>query len=345
MATGTDVVNAVIANTPILKANVPYATYATLQSTGGAIMQYEPFMNAFVDTLVNRILFQEVHNDVYTNPLALLFKGAEIPFGTDVQDSIANPAVATPYDSTALADILTPATPDVKTVYYRRNRQDKYKVTIYDEDLKGAFIGEGGFRRFSNMILNTLGSGDNIDEFRLMVGLLGKAADDGNIHTSTITGTTDEEKSTKLVKAARAKYMLFKFPSTAYNKYVDMAKAAGIADATPLTTWISEDRICIVIRADVAANTDVDVLAKAFNMNKADFLGRQVIVDSFGDGAVSSKMLAVVMDKTAIRAHDNLLKMAPTGYNAATLSRTYYLHHWETMAFSPFADAWAFIEQ
>ena len=162
MATAVDVVNAVIQTSSTLKDNIPLATNATLQGTGAAIMQYTPFMNEFINGLVNRILFQEARGAVYENPLRI-FKGVDVPFGTDVQDSIANPAVATPYDSSAMSDVLSPANPDVKTVYYRRNRQDKYKVTIYDAQLAGAFLNADAFGNFTNMILNTLTSGDNID--------------------------------------------------------------------------------------------------------------------------------------------------------------------------------------
>lgn len=346
MAKAIDVVNAVINTNTTLRDAVPLvANDAGLQTTGGAILAYTPFMNAFIDGLINRILFQEVHAEVYENPLRI-FKGAEVPFGTDVQDSISNPAIATPYDASALSDILTPAAPDVKVVYYRRNRQDKYKVTIYDEQLKGAFVSPEDFNRFVQMILNTLTSGDSIDEFTLMKSLLTNALNDSNIHTTALsTNLTAIEFANTLVKEARAKFLQFGFPSVNYNSYYDMATAAGVAGATPLKTWTTPDRISILMRADVAAQTDVDVLAKAFNMDKADFLGRQVIVDDFGSGDVASKTLAVICDKTAIRAHDNMFKMANTEYNAATLSRTYYLHHWETMAYSPFANAWAFIEQ
>lgn len=113
----------------------------------------------------------------------------------------------------------------------------------------------------------------------------------------------------------------------------------------PLTTWTSPDRISVLVRADVAAFTDVEVLAKAFNMSKADFLGRQVMVDSFGDTDDAAKTLAIIADNTFLRTHDNRFQMAETPYNASTLSRTYFLHHWETMACSPFANAWAFTEE
>lgn len=345
MATAIDIVNAVIETSSTLKDNIPLATNATLQATGGAIMQYTPFMNEFINGLVNRILFQEAHNMTYDNPLRI-FKGVDIPYGTDVQDSIANPAVATPYDSSAMSDVLSPASPDVKTVYYRRNRQDKYKVTVYDAVLAGAFTNADTFNNFVSMILNTLTSGDNIDEFKLMKGVVGQAINDGNINKTSLTPGTDHRAFAEtLVTDLRAKYLQFQFPSTKYNCYQKMAKAKGIENATPLTTWTSPDRISVLVRADVAAFTDVEVLAKAFNMSKADFLGRQVMVDSFGDTGDAAKTLAIIADNTFLRTHDNRFQMAETPYNASTLSRTYFLHHWETMACSPFANAWAFTEE
>lgn len=345
MATAIDIVNAVIETSSTLKENIPLATNATLQATGGAIMQYTPFMNEFINGLVNRILFQEAHNMTYDNPLRI-FKGVDIPYGTDVQDSIANPAVATPYDSSAMSDVLSPASPDVKTVYYRRNRQDKYKVTVYDAVLAGAFTNADTFNNFVSMILNTLTSGDNIDEFKLMKGVVGQAINDGNINKTSLTAGADHRAFAEtLVTDLRAKYLQFQFPSTKYNCYQKMAKAKGIENATPLTTWTSPDRISVLVRADVAAFTDVEVLAKAFNMSKADFLGHQVMVDSFGDTGDAAKTLAIIADNTFLRTHDNRFQMAETPYNASTLSRTYFLHHWETMACSPFANAWAFTEE
>ena len=345
MATAVDVVNAVINTSSTLKDNIPLATAATLQATGGAIMSFTPFMNEFINGLVNRILFQEMHSATYENPLRI-FKGVDIPFGTDVQDSIANPAIATPYDSSAMSDVLSVGNPDVKTVYYRRNRQDKYKVTIFDAQLAGAFTNADTFNNFISMILNTLTSGDNIDEFKLMKGLVGQAINDGNVNKTGIPMGADHEAFAKtLITDAKAKYLPFQFPSSAYNCYQKMATAAGVANATPLTTWTTPDRISVLIRADVAAYTDVEVLAKAFNMNKTEFMGRQVIVDSFGDTGDALKTLAVVADNTFLRTHDNRFQMAETPYNAATLSRTYFLHHWETMSCSPFANAWAFVEE
>lgn len=342
MATAQEIIDAVIVNTPELNGNVPLVRAASLQETGGAILNYQPYMNAFINTLVNRIMYQDVKNRVYENPLKI-FKGNNVPYGTDVQETIANPAVATAYDPSALNDILTPVSPDVKTVYYRRNRQDKYKTTVYDEQLKGAFLGEVNFGNFISMLRSTLISGDNIDEFNLMKGAAADAIDDGNVNTSVIdaTGTT-EEFAKDLVRAARTKFLQFQFASSAYNKYKAMATAAGVTTPTDLVTWSDPDKIAVIMRADIASIVDVDSLAAAFNMSKADFLGRQIIIDTFGSGTTSAKTGALICDMSTIRAWDNMYKMTNTEYNAAALCRSYYLHHWETIAFSPIANAWAF---
>ena len=195
------------------------------------------------------------------------------------------------------------------------------------------------------MVLNTLTSGDNIDEYELMRSLLTSALNDGNINKTDITNGNDlKAYAEDIIINARSKFLQFQFPSTAHNCYLKMATAQGVENPTALKTWTTPDRIAVIMRADIAALTDVDVLAKAFNMSKAEFLGRQVIVDNFGTGDIASKTLAVVCDETAIRTHDNMFKMANTEYNAATLSRKYYLHHWETMAYSPLANAHAFVE-
>ena len=65
-----------------------------------------------------------------------------------------------------------------------------------------------------------------------------------------------------------------KFPSTLYNAYSKMSGADK-----PVTTWTDESRIVLLINADVMAEIDVEVLAAAFNMDKADFLGRVIVVD------------------------------------------------------------------
>lgn len=342
--TANEVVDGVVNASPMLRdAAIPSAVSAGLQAAGAAILNYEAYANEFINVLVNRIAFTEAKRRAYNNPLKV-FKGESIPLGNQIQELIANPAVATAYDKTAMADYLTPANPDVKAVYYRQNRQDKYKVTVYDEGLKAAFVSADAFNSFLNMIMDTMNSGDNIDEYTIMRDMIGAAIDDGTIVTASVSGSTDEALSKALLLKARTMYLNFQFPSTSYNGYAAMAEAEEIEDATPLVTWTPPERFVILVRSDVAASVSVDVLAAAFNMDKADFIGRQIIVDSFGTGATSSKTLAVAADESFMKVRDTVYKLAASEYNAATLSRTWYLHHWGIYSLSPLANAVALVK-
>lgn len=334
--TANEMVDGIVNSNPVLKnADIPSAVSAGLQAAGNAILAYDTYMNEFITSLVNRIAFTEARNRVFNNPLRV-FKGDAIPYGNVVQELIANPAVATAYDKTAMADVLSPATPDVKALYYRQNRQAKYKVTVYDEGLRGAFVSADAFNSFVSMILDTMTSGDNIDEYTIMRDMVTTAINDGTVITDSVSG---DDIGKSLLKKARALFMQFQFPSSNYNGYMAMAEYAGIDDATPLVTWTDPSRIVIFIRADVAAEVSVDVLAAAFNMDKADFIGRQIVVDTFGTTGEAANTLAVVADEAFIKAHDTVYKMAAAPYNAATMSHTWFLHHWGVYSLSPLANA------
>ena len=82
------------------------------------------------------------------------------------------------------------------------------------------------------------------------------------------------------------------------------------------------------------AEIDVEVLALAFNMDKADFLGRVIVVDDFGD----EKILGCLCDEAFLQIYNNQFRFDEF-YNARTMSWNFYLHAWDTFAISPFANA------
>jgi len=82
----------------------------------------------------------------------------------------------------------------------------------------------------------------------------------------------------------------------------------------------------------------VDVLARAFNMDKADFLGHVTVIEGFA----SSGLEAVLIDKDFYMVYDNLLKME-TIRNPKGLYWNYFYHVWQTLSVSRFANAVAFV--
>ena len=47
-----------------------------------------------------------------------------------------------------------------------------------------------------------------------------------------------------------------KFPSTQYNSYSKFSGAKGT-----ITTWTNENRVVVIVKADVMEEVDVDVIA------------------------------------------------------------------------------------
>ena len=291
---------------------------------------YQPMLNEFVTTLINRIALTIVRNKSYNNPLAIFKKGS-IPLGTDIQDIFTNPATAEQYEfsNTAMAKLLTITDPDTHVAYYRRNRQDLYTKTISREGLQGAFVSWEKFEDFISSITTSLYSGNYIDEFEYTKSLVDGAFDNDKAIVKVVTNPTDETSSKAFLKQVRALYNKMSFPSTEYNAYSKFSGAKGT-----ITTWTEPDRVVLIIRADAMAEIDVEALASSFNIDKANFLGRVIQVDKFENDGI----IGVICDEAWLQIYDNVFRFDEF-YNARTMSWNEYLHAWGTYAICPFANA------
>lgn len=311
---------------------VPIATKTNIQEIGNILLNdaYQPMLNEFVNNLINRIALTIVRNKSYDNPLAMFKKGS-VPLGTDIQDIYENPAnpEAYEYSDVAMQKLLTITDPDTHVAYYRRNRQDLYTKTITREGLQGAFASWDKFNDFITAITQSLYSGNYISEFDYTKGLIDGAYDNNKVIVEVVNAVQDESSATAFVKKLRALYSKMSFPSTEYNAYSKFSGAKGV-----IKTWTNKDRICVIVTADIMAEVDVDVLARAFNMDKADFLGRVIEIDKFENPEIQ----AVICDEAWLQIYDNIFRFDEF-YNARTMSWNEYLHAWGTFAICPFANA------
>jgi len=330
---GAKVFNVIRANSSEVFMNtVPSATKDNVQQIKNILFNdsYQPMLNEFVNNLINRIGLTIIRNKSYNNPLSIFKKGS-VPLGTDIQDIYENPAQAEQYEysNTAMAKLLTITDPDTHVAYYRRNRQDLYTKTIAREGLQGAFASWEEFENYIAGITNSLYSGNYIDEFKYTKQLVDGAYDNNKVIQKVVTNPTTEATSKAFLKEVRALYDMMTFPSTEYNAYSKFSGAKG-----EITTWTDSDRICLIVRADVMANVDVDALASAFNIDKANFIGRVIKVDKFEN----EEILGVVCDESWLQIYDNIFRFDEF-YNARTMSWNEYLHAWGTYAICPFANA------
>lgn len=311
---------------------VPAATEDNIASIKDILFNdsYQPMLNEFVNNLINRIGLTIIRNKSFSNPLAVFKKGA-VPLGTDIAEVYENPAIAEQYEysNTAMAKLLTITDPDTHVAYYRRNRQDLYTKTIAREGLQGAFDSWDKFEDFVSAITQSLYSGNYIDEFKYTKELIDGAYAEDKVIVKQVSNPVDTATSKAFLKQVRALYSQMSFPSTEYNAYSKFSGAKGT-----VTTWTDPERVVLIIRADVMAEVDVEALASAFNLDKANFLGRVIQVDKFDHDEV----LGVICDEAWLQIYDNVFRFDEF-YNARVMAWNEYLHAWGTWAISPFANA------
>lgn len=311
---------------------VPKATATNIASISNILLNdgYQPQLNEFITNLINRIGLTIVRNKSFNNPLAMFKKGS-VPLGTDIQDIYTNPAEEEQYEysNEAMAKLLTINDPDTHVAYYRRNRKGLYEKTIALELLQGAFTSWDKFNELVTSITNSLYSGNYIDEFKYTKMLVDGAYDNGKVIVETVSAVTDETTANAFLKKCRALYNKMSKPSKKYNAYTKFSGAKG-----EITTWTDPERICIIVSADVMAEVDVDSLARAFNIENANFIGRVIQIDEFDNPQIQ----AVICDEAWLQIYDNIFTMK-TFENGRTLSWKYMLHAWQTYAICPFANA------
>lgn len=328
---GAKIYNAVVANDPML-TSLPRATNNNIGDISNILFNdsYQPQLNQFVNNLINRIALTIIRNKSYNNPLSIFKKGS-IPLGSDIQDVFTNPANAEQYELSDLAmkKLLTITDPDTHVAYYRRNRQDLYTKTIAREALQAAFESWDNFNGYVASITNSLYSGNYISEFNYTKDLVDGAFDNNKIITEVVTNPTDEASSNAFLKQIKTIYDMMTFPSSNYNAYSKFSGANGT-----ITTWTEPDRIVLIIRADVMNTIDVDALARAFNIDKASFMGRIYKVDKFRN----ENLLGVICDEAFLQIYDNVFRFDEF-YNARVMAWNEYLHAWSVFAICPFANA------
>ena len=226
-----------------------------------------------------------------------------------------------------------------------------YPVTIQDEDLKQAFLSIDGVTDLIAKIVDQVYTGAEYDEFLLFKYMLIKAISGGKMYPVNVHDATGDLKTA--AKAFRGISNMLPFMSSAYNE-------SGVKTNTP------KERQVIFMDANFNAEFDVDVLASAFNMDKADFMGRLFLIDDFttfdnerfevirenSDGLeevttdelnLMRDVKAVMLDEDWFQVYDNNNKMTEK-YVASGLYWNYFYHTWKTISHSPFANAVVFVD-
>lgn len=327
------------------------ATTESIRAVGEQILAFQPRMNEFVSALVNRIARVVVTSKLYSNPLAFAKKGL-LEYGETIEEIFVDIAKANSYDwnsTNETEQAFKREHPDIKSAFHALNMQTYYKATVSEQNLRQAFLSLNGVTDLIARIVNSLYSGAAYDEYIMMKYVIAQSLIPGNVKMTTIGAVDDEASGKAAVKKVKAITGKLQFMSNEYN-------IAGV------NTFISSPSdIFVVMTADYESSIDVDVLASTFNMDKVQFMGQRVLVDSFsfnvGELARLDELLEndptytrpseddltalktvgiVVMSRDWFQVYD-VLNQFTEQYNAALLYWNEFNHVWRIYSASPFA--------
>lgn len=350
-ASTMDILNVIRQNASYeYQQNVPEVTKAAdIPRVGEVIYGTPAFANQFINALVNRIAIVRMQSATFNNPYGVLKKGY-IEFGETVEDIFVSIAKGVDFDpEKGKSREFKRTFPDVRSAFHTMNWRVMYPVTIQDEDLKQAFLSLEGVQNLIAKIVGAVYTGAEYDEFLLFKYLMIKAISHGKMKPESIGNGTDLKES---AVAFRSISNLLPFISSDYSE-------AGVKTSTP------KGRQIIFMDAKFNAQFDVNVLASAFNMDKADFMGRLFLIDNWtsfdnerfdvirenSDGieevtknelALLANVKAVIVDENWFQIYDNNNKFTEK-YVASGMYWNYFYHTWKTVSSSPFANAVVFV--
>lgn len=335
------------------KDYVPVATpdAESIREIGSIIMDYPALQNEFLSALVNRIGRVLVTSKMFDNPWGVFKKGM-LEFGETIEEIFVN--IAKPYQfdpNVAESTVFKREIPDVRSAFHIMNYQKYYKATIQNDQLRQAFLTWQGITDLIAKIVDAMYTGANYDEFQTMKYMLAKHIINGHLYPVTIP-TVETANMKAIVSTIKGVSNKFEFLSSKYN-------LAGVQTHTKKTDQY------LLINSKFDAEMDVEVLASAFNMDKAEFSGHRVLVDSFGDLDIDRlKVLfaddptyteigeadlhaldaipAIMVDKDWFMIFDNFYNFTEQ-YNGEGLYWNYWYHVWKTFSVSPFANNALFI--
>lgn len=350
-ASTIDIMNVIRQNASYeYQQNVPEVAQATdIPKVGEIIYGTPAFSNYFLNALVNRIAIVRVQSAVFNNPYSREKKGY-LEFGESIEDIFVSIAKAVTYDAeSAAAREFQRTIPDVQSAFHAMNWRVMYPVTIQDEDLHQAFLSMEGVQNLIAKIVDAVYTAAEYDEFLLFKYLLIKGISHGKFAPVSIgDGTNLSDSAVQF----RATSNLLPFMSSKYN-------IAGVKTTTP------KERQLIFMDATFNAKFDVNVLASAFNMDKADFMGSLRLIDDWTtfdndrfdviranstgleeitaeELAIMANVVAVMVDENWFQVYDNKNQFTEK-YVASGLYWNYFYHVWKTISSSPFANAVVFV--
>lgn len=305
---------------------LPIGTADNIGDIANIFMRNPNTVNEFTQTMSNKVTDTYIHSPSFKSPLSELKKNTaqlgdtleEVYIGL-VAEHVYNPVKAE-------SEVFQTEKPNIKASYTVRNRQSMYKVTVNQAELFSGFQSWTAFENLIGKIVNTLVTSNQRDEFNYVKQVPKVAYDNKHMSLVEVGDISTKDGLENLTVALRQASLDLGFINTRTPLKVEQ------------TSEIDEQ--LILITTDVEAATSVKVLSAAFNMTNAEYLARRILVDDLGDKNIK----AVLVNKNFFIVQEQLFQAGVIN-NPQGLYDNHFLHVWQTIGYSLFNNAVAFVEK
>ena len=339
--------------------NVPIATYdaASVRDVGRIVLNSTTLTNEFYSALVNQFAFIFGSSKMFYNKWVDFKKGL-IGLGELVEEFFVQIALPNNYNpDIAATEIFKRVIADVQTAIYRINVKTFYKTTINRPLLEMAFTTEGGMADLIGKVFTSMAAACEVDQMNAIKYLLARKILDGKIKTvpiAEVSGASTEANAKAAARQMKGDFENFFFPRTDYNEAGGMNWGNGKSD------------VSFMVTTSFCAAYDIEVLAAAFNLDYANFMGRVKRIDSLtnidftrlnaffdlpepiaefeeDEIAILDQVAAITFDNGLIQWYDRLYEWHEEP-NGQSMEWQNWLHYWALIASSPFANAVAYVQ-
>ena len=281
------------------------------------------FMN--LATRIGRVI---AHRNILTNKLAP-FKMGNMGLGYTMEEYFVECAKEHDYDQADAEDTLFKRElPDIKSAFYVVNRKSYYPATITDDDMRKFFVNWNGVNSLIARIVDSMYNGDNKDDYNYMKSALVKHYENGLMKIVNTSAVTDTETAKELARKITEYVSYLTEPTNEYN-------------AMAVTKQNDYEDIYVILNGKSNSYLNIEWLAQTFQLEFAEFKAHVLVLPTL-PSTTQGTIEALVVDSEIYRVFDQKYSVG-VAYNAKGLYWNYFLHHWEGIATSRFANAIAFV--
>lgn len=347
-------VNGVMANSDVLSNLNLMADaddVATLRQIGRVVDKLPKARNAFQEGIWNMCAKIIINNMYWKNDewVRKTLKG-ELEVGDSIEDIWVEIADPENYDANGASTLTEYKKAEILSYFHVLNYQKKYQRTVSRRDFRQAFLNWGGVYDLAQKIIDSMYNAARWDYFLVCKYLIARKICDGAFQVVTVAEPMDEETNKNVAKAIQKVSNDMMFPDGSMNE-------AGVVNSTDKL-----DQLFIPTNL-LTSELNVDVLASAFNLNKAEYQGVQLQINGFSftpteeerikkllgndagyreitadEVAELKKCYAVHVDKDWFFNWNYLFELGDF-VDMSTLKENYFLHDWKIISYSPYRNA------